>query len=677
MAYDFTSEQRQAIDARGCSLLVSAAAGSGKTTVLAERIAGRICDKEDPLDLSRVLIVTFTRASAADLKDKLRRVIKGKLRDDPQNAALARQSLKLSSAQISTIHGFCGRLVRNNFQKLGISPKAKIAEESEVSVLKYEIMEDTVNFFYDTEEGKALISDFALFAEQAAPSDAELSKTLIEIYNTLISYPEGLDHALKGEADLRSCSGDVLSGPFGERIRLNLKRAGRFYNAIFDRGVELCTGDPVLEKKYLSSFSYGREASKKLTKLADRGDYSELAEFFADFSPVPIGKHKAESFEELEYLDSKRKEFKDTMVKYRNELFLWSCEDARKLAVLSADILRDLYVCLKEFDRRFAERKRRFGILDYSDLERLSYKLLYNEDGSFSPEAENVRASFDEIYVDEYQDTNRLQDMIFRAVSREDNRFMVGDVKQSIYGFRGAVPEIFSEYRQQFPPYEENGGQKSATVFMSKNFRCDRNVIKFSNAVFDLLFEAVKERFPYGEEDRLAMAKNDSDDKKVRVCLIDKDAEGAPTEAEFIAGEIKKLIDGGTSPSDIAVLLRSSKNVAADYEDALNALGINCDNGAAREYFETPEVLLALCLLNAVDNPTRDVYLAGLMKSPLFAFSLEELVRIKRCGRDSCLYSALVKYTDKTGDKKCRAFLDKLEEYRRRAEAEPVDKKSA
>ena len=314
----------------------------------------------------------------------------------------------------------------------------------------------------------------------------------------------------------------------------------------------------------------------------------------------------------------------------------------------------------------------------------MAYRLLYNEDGSPSKTALTVRDSYDEIYIDEYQDTNELQDRIFRAISKPDNRFMVGDIKQSIYGFRGAAPSLFAGYRGEFAQYKKNEeipeDADGLTVYLSNNFRSDKPIIDFANVIFGCLFTNAGGNIPYCDEDALIYSKTDRPEYPVNIALIeapDDDETDSETtlEAEYVASEISKLLDEGIRPGEIAILFRSAKKSAKPFEAALEKLNVPYYNDVTKSFFENPEILLAMCLLNTIDNPTRDIYLAGTLRSPLFGFTLDELaqVRIKQPESPS-LYEALRDYTEENGYKKGRHFFERLGEWRAYAASKPVDK---
>ncbi|MBQ7363974.1 MAG: UvrD-helicase domain-containing protein, partial [Clostridia bacterium] len=347
-------------------------------------------------------------------------------------------------------------------------------------------------------------------------------------------------------------------------------------------------------------------------------------------------------------------------------------------ALATAEFLASLYRVLDAFDRAYTEEKLSYGVLDFADLERYAYTLLVKENQPTAL-AESVQKKYDAIFIDEYQDTNKLQDAIFQAISRK-NRFMVGDIKQSIYGFRGAVPELFSHYRDTFPFYRGYPGKREGTIFLSENFRCDSSVIDYSNAVFDKLFHNNSGRVPYLKEDALRMGKDAEEDSALSTKLFLVNNEDM-TEYEAVAREILALRRSGVPAKEIVILLRSMTN-AEKYRLALDELAISCQCGRGDDVlFQHPEVLLLIALLNVIDNPTRDIYLAATLKSPLFGITLGELALLRKQYPALSLYASLLAYregekedADAVFSKKLDAFFTFLEKARRYAELQSSDK---
>ena len=324
-------------------------------------------------------------------------------------------------------------------------------------------------------------------------------------------------------------------------------------------------------------------------------------------------------------------------------------------------------------------------MLEYSDIERLTYMSLYNEDGTLTDFARSVREQYSSVYIDEYQDVNSLQNKIFEAVSGASNRFMVGDIKQSIYGFRSANPDIFADMKTSFPTLSEAELSDTATVFMSKNFRCDKPIIDFTNAIFDKLFPLVGESIGYVESDRLEHGKGEvcAEPSEPEIMLFtneggdeDEEISAKSLSPAWVATKVKELLDTGTlhsgepiRPSDIAIVLRKDGGRSKEYAKALAELNIRATVPDDKDFFLNGEIQLALCLLNAIDNPRRDIYLAGLMLSPLYSFTADELYLIRRHGEGESLWESLNDYVRKCPEfEKGKSFIDTLGRYRAIAE---------
>ncbi|MBQ2766011.1 MAG: UvrD-helicase domain-containing protein, partial [Clostridia bacterium] len=425
----------------------------------------------------------------------------------------------------------------------------------------------------------------------------------------------------------------------------------------------------------------------RVLAACDRRVYEDISTIFSAFSPVRLGVvRNAELSPDIEKAKSVRKKFHDERKELAGKFFSLTPDELQKNRLDTADTLNKLYTLLCAFTKRFNDEKRRRSLVDFGDLERLAYKMLV-ENGKPSIAAKTVAEKFDEIYIDEYQDVNAVQDAIFSAVSRGDNRFMVGDIKQSIYAFRGAEPRIFADYRRKFGRLDDGNTKSGAAVFLSNNFRCDKSVIDFSNIVSGCLFTSGRGDIPFTNDDLLIHSKVDTESgEPVHVVLVDGSGEDSTDdidsrEAEYIASEITRLLADGRKndgtlikPSDIAILMRSAKAHSAALEVAFDRRGIPYYNNVSANFFENAEILLALCILNIIDNPTRDIYLAGALKSPVFAFTLDELIKIRRTHQSGSLYDALCAYSEKESFQKGLDFLETLERWRTKASGMPIDR---
>ncbi len=689
MARNWTAAQTKAIETFGSDLLVSAGAGSGKTAVLTERIIRRLTDEACDADITRMLIVTFTKAAAGELKERISAALSEALAKQPKNRRLARQLTALDRAKICTIHSFCLDILKENAESTGLPTNFRIADDVEITLLRKNIMNELIDDYYSGNVSEA-IADFEAFADTfvGTKSDEGLADVFLDIENSLSSFTEHIDFIKNFADELRNDNRDFALTRCGGEILDLIKGKLSEYRTAFDRVLPEMCDDEKLMKHYYPAFSDDLAFIDRVDEACTGGCYNSIAEIFNNFTPTRLGVIRNGVFsEEIENAKELRKAFHAERRKLAEKFFSLTPEQLQKNRIDTADALDKMYTLLRVFLERFETEKRSRGIADFGDLERITYRTLV-ENGEPTSAAREIAGRFDEIYIDEYQDVNAVQDAIFCAVSNGSNRFMVGDIKQSIYAFRGAEPHIFAEYREKFSAQNADTG---TAVFLSDNFRCDAPVIDFSNIVSGCLFTSGRGDIPFTEDDLLIHSKIDSESgEPVKIVLIDgseasdddiEDEAVSRREAEYTAREIRRLLAEGTKndgtpirPHDIAILMRSAKAHSAVFEEVFEKYGIPCYNNVTGGFFENAEVLLALCILNVIDNPTKDIYLAGALKSPVFGFTLDELIKIRRVHKEGCLYDALRKYSDANDFKKGQEFLSTLERLRKRAVGQPVDR---
>ncbi len=684
----WTDAQKAAIETEGRDLLVSAGAGSGKTAVLTERIIRHLTDEEHPADLGRMLIVTFTHAAATELKERISSALTEALASRPGDRRLARQLLSLDRAKISTIHSFCLDILRENASETGLNAGFRIADSVEIELLRMSIMNEVIDDYYSVGVEGYPIEDFEAFADAfvGTKSDDKLAEIFLGIEKKLSSFTEHIEF-IKNFADtLRADISDFGKNGCGREILGLVKGKLSVYREMFSSILPELLSDEKLTKAYYPTFSSDMDYIDRVLNACEREDYFGVAELVKAFAPERLGVARSVVVSpDCEYVKGMRTKYKNFVNELASNFFSQTKDELAASCKVTADALYKLYTLLSVFLERFDKEKRRRGIADFGDLERLAYGLLVDERGEPTDTAKAAGERFDEIYIDEYQDVNAIQDAIFAAVSNGKNRFMVGDIKQSIYSFRGAEPMIFADYRRKFGTLDD-GKEIGAAIFLSNNFRCDKMVIDFSNIVSGFLFTSGRGDIPFTEEDLLIHSKIDTEcAEPVRVALInggddDEVMDVSMREAEYIAAECERLIrfekkNNGESitPSDIAVLMRSETAHFAALSAAFAARGIPYRSAADTDFFENAEVLLALCLLNIIDNPTRDIYLTGALRSPVFGFTLDELVKIRRANSEGSLYDALRDFCSENDFSKGQAFLDTLARWRDRAEGIPVD----
>lgn len=692
MATTFSPDQLKAIETRDRTLLVSAAAGSGKTTTLTERIIRSLLDEDNPESLQNMLIVTFTNAAVADLEAKIQKALTNGVKENPNNHRLEEELYLLPSAKIRTIDSFCGEILRANADRAGVSPGYRIAEDAEVSMLTKNIFDSLINAAYNGElSSEGVIGcDFEALADSLtnAKREGELATVFEAIYEKCKNSIDGVKifDALSEIYNKNDLPCEEL--PYCSDIMAYTRRALDYYaeklNAIAG---ELIPGTEA-EEIYAD---YLFRASR-LIKGAYRDKYSLLRGSLDISFPTAPRTKATDKTERFDIARGRYEKIKKSINGLKDKFFQYSEEDWYNLFSSLYKSTYTLSKFLQIFDKIFMGEKLRRAILEYSDIERLAYKCLYDENGEFTDIARAYQSTFSSIYIDEYQDVNELQDAIFLALSNGKNRFMVGDIKQSIYVFRSAKPEIFSDMKKAFPTLDKAKPGESATIFMPENFRCDKGIVGFVNSVFDKLFNITRDSIGYVDDDRLKYAKVYENgicpDIKPTIYLIDRkdttldaDDEEKSLSPSFVARKILELIKDGRlangekiNPSDIAIILRSRTHLN-EYKDALLALGIPVDSGEDKSYFMNSEVRLALSLLGAIDNPERDIKLTALMCSPLFSFSADELLKYRLYHKGGSFYRAIKEYSKAhPEDKKLISFLSRLHYYRTISEGLAVDK---
>ena len=693
---NWTPSQSDAIHVGGRSIAVSAAAGSGKTAVLTRRIIEKVCAADGMGDLSRILVVTFTKAAASELVSRISDALSEELANNPQNKHIREQSMRVSSAHISTIHSFCLDLIRTNFQKLGIPADFSAADETEIKLMMQSIAEELISDHFEGElrPNEEMIEDFAYFAETFGEitRTEKLGETIIEIYRSLSSTVDFLDSIEKYRKQMEDALANGFDGsPWEIAIRNYLESFLLHNQRIYADAMAYIAENDVIAK-YEDAFGYDQSFLERALFFVQSGkSYAEIGEFLSTYMPPKLAIIRGLAKEnKLEFYKGARSDFAKGL-RHISSTYYSYAEDAVKASLGgTAQALRDLACFLRNFHKRFSEEKKRRHLITFGDMEHYALALLWDKKHDAPTElACSLQASYDEIYIDEYQDTNEIQDKIFTLISKEDNRFNVGDIKQSIYAFRGAESSIFSKLLDARPKYTQECDAKAVKIFLSENFRSTSEVLAFCNGVFEKLMNVGGAM--YGDDERLNCGSGKHGELPA-VYLLPKEtknkfereeeqSEDTPvTEADFIADEIanylsgKKLLNGAAvKPSDIVILLRSASTTAAVYENALKKRGIPCRNSAAIEFFESAEVLLVISLLSVIDNPFRDIYLAAALKSPLYGVTLDELLYIRRYQKEGSLFDALRTFTEETHFAKGEKFLRDRDRYAALAAELPCD----
>ncbi len=679
----FTKDQLLCIETETKDMLVAAGAGSGKTTVLAERIMRRL---ESGADIKDFLVVTFTNTAAADLKLKLAERLERLCVSAPDNRAYRRMLYSIDSADICTIDSFCLQYVKQNAAYLGLTGGCSVGDEALCAALLTDAADSVLTSLCENDEqtAEALLDNFA-----SHKSDDGLINAILSLYGKLRAYPFYLwwfEKVLQN----RKKQAEVLKekGFFACTAGLHIKEAiTTQLSAAYDC---LNTMQACAENEKQGAFA------DKVWAIADaiqQGLANGYAAFCTACSLPRLTRPTGCSDGYVKAYDKFKAIIKGLSVYVRTESAL-SEEFALEQEVLEALYK---YTCL--LDAEYTAAKRERGVLDFADAEHLMLKLLVlNSDKGYikTPFCKQLSAAYTDVFIDEYQDVSPLQNDIFRAMG-EGKRFMVGDVKQSIYGFRNAYPDIFTAYRDSFLPAEDGG--TTARITLKENFRCDKPIVEFCNLIFDKVFTKETAGTDYKEE-RLIYGKTSDGNTPVKLLLLENgDTE---TEAALLAEEAVRLIKSGTKPKDIAFLTRKVDNIAT-VAAALKERGVPCHATKTRlPLLSRPSVLLALSLLRVIDNPTDDISLAALLRSPLFGFTADDLLAIRRGGsmyEDVCAAVTnstrfinkrfrlkgstgltkpqakplLIKKTLSALSEKCIHFTEKLSLYRKRALFMPVN----
>lgn len=680
---NWTPSQQNAIDAKNQNLLVSAGAGSGKTTVLTHRILKRIEDGDSVTDF---LVVTFTKASANDLKKKLYEEISRLAAQNPTEKRYRMQTYLLPSAHISTIHSYCLEIVRANFQQLGISPKVRMADEQETRMLASDVMELVTDEFYESDdEGFALLAD----TFSGTKDDGPLSETMLDLYGKLRAYADYFGWLEKQAQKMFSDAEKLKDGLFATEIGQKLQtKLADWFEDLADASGDLYAfaSYAFAVPKPCEIASLWRDAAQSLYCGVKRSykDFLQAAEAYRhmDFPRISYGKAR----------DADKQHFSGERDRIKKEIerildrFVLNENGLEYQFVQTGKVLMAVKAFLSRFESLYAEAKRDAGVMDFSDAEHFLLKLL-EHDGKPTPLCLSIRNRVKEIYIDEYQDVSPLQDRLFSLLSSGRNRFMVGDVKQSIYRFRNAYPDIFLSYKDAYADYDRDAEHDSARIFLRENFRSGEKVLQFVNLLFASVTAGTAYEREYKGEELVFAKQTEAKQLPVTVAVVPYEERSAANatdlEAQYIAEEILRLMESGKKETkdgmrpytygDIVLLFRALKGATAPYENALKKRGIPYTVTTPEPFFEQPEILLMVALLKAIDDPSDDISLFAAMRSPVLGFTDDELYTLRMESRDGPFYRAVQKAGEGEGAlaEKCKAFLAFLEKQRENAEGKP------
>ncbi len=677
MAIAFTPQQQNAIDARGGAVLVSAAAGSGKTAVLVERVVGRILEEEHPIDADKLLVVTFSNAAANEMKGRISARLAQLSEQRPEDARLARQLLLVEQAQISTIHSFCLELLRSSFQQLDLPPDFRIADENEMRILRARAAEEMAEEAY--RQGSPVFLSLVELLSNSR-SDKGLMDAVMRLYDFVRShafYPEWL---AKNLAQYHP-AGDVAETRWAQVLFAQAEEGLAFALAFLDEALARFAGDAPMEKAYGECFRNNRRDVSALLELAKNRDWDGFCAGLWGFSFGRLGGLRSYPDEaKKERVTELRQNAKNIVEKLSDQFcanrqgFLEDLEDLAPKVECLFDLALD-------FDRRLDVLKREKKAVDFSDLEHFALRLLYEGEGEErapSSLAKELAARFEEILVDECQDINEAQEQIFAAISRQGkNLFLVGDVKQSIYRFRQAMPELFLAKKNSWAHYD--GSTFPAKILLSRNFRSREEITGGVNYLFSQLMSERVGEIAYNREEELIPGASypPGENASVEAVLLDvseSELDSAQAEARYVAERIDYMPKTGykiyrddkmqpVRPRDICILLRSPKDKAERYIRELAALGVNAWADLQGGYLSSREVSVIVSLLRAIDNPFLDIPLTAVMLSPLFGFTADEAAALRLLQRGGPMYGA-VRLGAAQGNQKAADLLAFLQKYR-------------
>jgi len=736
----WTNEQWDAITARDCNLLVAAAAGAGKTAVLVERIIKKITDEKNPVDIDRLLVVTFTNAAAAEMRERIANAISKYLEENPGSARIQRQMALLGKASITTIHSFCTEVIRSNFHLLNIDPDFRIADETESYLMKLEALNDIFEEQYEKENNQ----DFYELLESYGSNrdDQQLMDIVLSLHTFIQSSPWPEKWLEKMTEGLKIPVGtDFASTVWGKTLISSVKIELEGMRDMLTHALEDIKAEPGLEK-YLPVFQEDLTNVNNLIMLIENSEklssetvwdnlYFGLNTF--TFSTLPrAGKEADETKKDT--VKGIRDNVKKRLEKLKGQM----------VNAVSAELLNEMNAlygrmkCLAglviELSVRYAEKKNRKSILDFNDLEHYCLEILTKKDqnGRFVPSdtALQYRERFDEIMVDEYQDSNLVQEIIINMISRVDspkpNVFMVGDVKQSIYRFRQARPELFM---QKYNTYSTEKDSPFRKILLYKNFRSRKNVVDTVNFIFRQIMSVNAGELDYTENEALnpgaefpeneqkglifggstelhIINTGDSDNQSNNTDnnTEDNNSEAAgqeeemldniQCEARMVAKRIRMLMEPDEEGNcfavfdkalkkyrkleyrDIVILLRTTKNWSDVFVDELTMAGIPVFADTGSGFFKTVEIQIILSLLQIIDNPYQDIPLLSVLRSPIFSFTTNDLADIRLSKRKGSLFDGLIKLSETgTGEvrNKAKKFLDSLAGWREESLYLPAD----
>lgn len=707
----WTKEQSQAINEKGSNILVAAAAGSGKTAVLVERIINKIINEN--IDIDKLLVVTFTNAAASEMRERILDAIYKKLEEYPENQNLQRQITLINKASICTIDSFCLEVVRNNFFELdNISPNFRIADTTEIELLKQEVIEDIFEEKYENQDENfsKLINTYTSYRD-----DTPLKELVLKTYSYIQSSPfpkEWLNEKTEMFNLKDKLNEDFSKTPWGNILLKEIEEE------IIDdiKTLEDIKKELDLDSE-LESFSQVVRSDLDFLKILQENinNWDELYKIYNNMSFVSWPRKKIES-DLKEYAKNVRDDVKKKFSSKLSKILICNSEEANQDIFDMYEILLKLKNLILEFGKEFSKRKRLKNMVDFNDIEHLALDILIKKQEDkieITDVAKRYQKKFIEIAIDEYQDSNLVQEYILTSISNNNNIFMVGDVKQSIYKFRQAMPELFISKYKTYKNKENKSENDNLKIQLFKNFRSRKNVLDFTNLIFENIMSGSLGDIEYNQEEYLNLGadyKEIEQNLKAEIDIINlKDQENEEentseileeeenterleniqVEARFVASKIKELIENkfqvfdrkkncfrDIKYKDIVVLLRSTKTSAPIFEEEIINLDMPVFSDSSQEYLDSIEIENIMSLLRIIDNPIQDIPLVTVLRSNIGKFTDDELVEIRLSDKYDNFYNAMQKAKINVGknlQEKIEKFLNNLEKWRKEQEYLALD----
>lgn len=722
METKWTKEQLEAITARNSNLLVAAAAGSGKTAVLVERIIQMIT--KDHIDIDSLLVVTFTNAAAAEMRERIGEAIIKALEKNPENRNLERQLSLLNRSSITTIHSFCLEIIRNNFQEIGLDPGFRITDETERAILREEACEEALEEAYQDEDPNfiALVDAYG-----GKKDDKNLASLVLFLHNFMDSSPWPLQWLDEKIELFNMKDKELMDLPLLKNLVDDILTSLKAFQEPLEEALEVARNDEFI-KGYEEALMSDMETFMIFEDLLkSRPSFNTIRDFLIQTSWKTLSRaKKGYDPNRADEVKNARKDFKAFFKALSDRYFVETEEENLRIILETYPKLRSLGKLTKVFMQKYTAKKREKNLLDFSDLEHLALEILtLREEGKIiaSPIALAYKKKYTEVLVDEYQDSNEVQEVLISMVSRKEdenpNVFMVGDVKQSIYRFRQAKPELFMD---KYRTYTEEGNDKGRKILLYKNFRSRRNILSTVNFIFQgimservgelhysekesLIFGAEYYENLHSEEDKDSLSEEVTEDSPVEIMLVEEtdstvldeeisedeqdgddlgldpsEFKAIEVEAKMVSERINGLITEGflvfdkktqtmrpITYRDIVILMRATSRTANIFLEEFHQANIPSYSDSSTGYFDTIEIRTMMSLLKLIDNPLQDVPLLASLRSPIFSFNEEDMVKIRNVQGEDFLYLNMLDGSAFEGDlkRKVQAFLEQLEQFRK------------